>query len=268
MKKIFIILCLTMFCFLPIIAANAAEKKAAKNKSVDIEYETADKFLLNATLTYPKEKGKVYPVIVLLHSIGSSSGAWDTLPQKFNEAGFAVLNVDLRGHGKSIYNINLDKKYWQNMSLKAYSKYPADITGLMNYVKDEYKNISFTNYVIIGADLGANTAVLAAQKMSIKPFAIVLISPQTTFKGLYIPVALADLTTTNVLFVYSQQDFKTVKEVNSLKRFAQGEITDIACQKGGSGISIIKTNPKSVFEIVNWCVKECNSYLDKFSTKK
>ena len=118
MKKLFIICFITALCILPIMTADAAEKKASKSKSVDIEYETADKFLINATLTYPKEKGKVYPVIVLLHSIASSSNDWDGIPQKFNEAGFAVLNVDLRGHGKSIYNINLDKKYWQNIRKK------------------------------------------------------------------------------------------------------------------------------------------------------
>ncbi len=257
-----------MLCLMPFVSAYAAEKKASKNKSVDIEYETADKFLISATLTYPKEKGKVYPVIVLLHSIGASSQSWGTIPQKFNEAGFAVLNVDLRGHGKSVYNINLDKKYWQNMTLKAFAKYPADISGLLNYVKGEYKNVSFSNYIIIGADIGANTAVLTAQKMGIKPFALVLISPQTTFKGLYIPVAIADLTTSDILFVYSQNDANTVKEVNSLKRFAQGQVTDIACQTGGSGLNLIKTNQKSSFEIVNWCVKECNTYLDKFTPQK
>jgi len=256
-----------MLCLMPFVSASATEKKAVKNKSIDIEYETADNFLISATLTYPKEKGKVFPVVVLLHSIGASSADWGAIPQKFNEAGFAVLNVDLRGHGKSIYNVNLDKKYWQNMSLKAFSKNPKDITGLLNYVKEEHKNISFSNYIIMGADLGANTGILTAQKMKTKPFALVLISPQTTFKGLYVPVALADLTSSDVLFVYSKQDANTIKEINTLKRFAQKQVTDIVCQAGGSGLNLIKTNPKSVYEIVNWCVKECNNYLDTFTQK-
>ena len=153
------------------------------------------------------------------------------------------------------------------MSLKGFAKYPSDIAGLMDYVAQQYKNVSFTNYAIIGADIGANTAVLAAQKMETNPFALVLISPQSTFKGLYIPVALADLTNTDILFIYSQRDVKTVNEVRTLKRFAQEKVIDMPCASGGAGMTLVKTSPKSAVEIVNWCVSECNNYIDGFSAK-
>ena len=273
MKKILILLVIIFLALTPLFfnmgyAADKNENKGIKVKTAEIEYETADKFLISATLTYPKEKGKIYPVIILLHSIGMSSKDWGTLPQQFNEAGFAVLSVDLRGHGKSVYNINLDKKYWQHMSLKAFAKYPKDVAGLMEYVQQQHKNVSFANYAIVGADIGANTAVLAAQKMKIKPFALVLISPQTSFKDLYIPVALADLISTDVLFIYSKKDIKTVNEVRTLKRFAQEKVLDMPCESGGSGMTLIKTSPKSAIEIVNWCVAECNNYIDMYTKNK
>lgn len=272
MKKLIILIITVILMGLPffqtIADANTntntkAKTKTKKNKVVKIEYETQDKFLISAKLVYPKTKEKIYPLVVLLHSIGENSEQWALLPDKLLESGFAVLKVDLRGHGESIYNIDLNKKYWQNLSLKAYAKYPNDIDGLLNYIQQEYKNISFSHYAIIGADIGANTAILASQLMKNKPFAIALISPQTKFKGLYIPIALADLPNTNILFVYSKLDNKTVKEVKSLKRFAQAEIKEQIYPAGGTGMVLIKNNKDADYDIVNWCADEFNKYIDK-----
>lgn len=274
MKKLIILIITVILMGLPffqtIADANTntkAKTKTKKNKVVKIEYETQDKFLISAKLVYPKTKEKIYPLVVLLHSIGENSEQWTLLPDKLLESGFAVLKVDLRGHGESIYNIDLNKKYWQNLSLKAYAKYPNDIDGLLNYIQQEYKNISFSHYAIIGADIGANTAILASQLMKNKPFAIALISPQTKFKGLYIPIALADLPNTNILFVYSKLDNKTVKEVKSLKRFAQAEIKEQIYPAGGTGMILIKNNKDADYDIVNWCADEFNKYIDKLKNQ-
>lgn len=268
MKKIIIFAIAIVLTCLPFIQTIAdantnTNKKVTKNKTIKIEYETQDKFLISANLVYPKTKEKLYPLVILLHSIGENSNQWGTLPDKLLESGFAILKVDLRGHGESIYNIDLNKKYWQNLSEKAYSKYPNDILGLMNYVKQEYKNISFSHYAIIGADIGANTSILASQLMKNKPFALVLISPQTSFKGLYIPIAIADLPKTNILFVYSNLDNKTVKEVKSLKRFAQAQTKELIYPSGGSGMILLKNNKDSDYDITNWCVEEFNKFIDK-----
>lgn len=264
MRKLVIFILAIMLVSLPLLSADASEKKAKKNKEVKIEYETKDHFLISAKLSYPKKKEKLYPLIVLLHSIALDSKEWGILPDKFLEAGFAVLSVDLRGHGESIYNINLDKKYWQNMSLSGFAKYPSDVCGLLDYIKQEHKNVSVANMAIVGADVGANTAILASQKMKIKPYAIVLISPQTSFKGLYIPIALADLQSTNILFVYSENDFQTVREIKSIKRFAQAEIAEKTFKSGGSGMVLVKNNPKSTYDIVNWCIDNFNAYVESF----
>lgn len=243
-------------------------KKTTKNKTIKIEYETQDKFLISANLVYPKTKEKIYPLVVLLHSIGENSNQWANLPDKLLESGFAVLKVDLRGHGESIYNIDLNKKYWQNLSLKAYAKYPSDIAGLLNYVKQEHKNISISHYAIVGADIGASTAILSSQIMKNKPFALVLISPQTNFKGLYVPIALADLPSTNILFVYSKLDNKTVKEVKSIKRFAQAQTKEQVYPAGGTGMILLKNNKDADYDITNWCADEFNKYIEKITTNK
>ena len=49
----------------------------------------------------PQEKAPA-KVICIVHGIGEHGGRYDRVATKFNEAGYAVLAMDLRGHGKSL----------------------------------------------------------------------------------------------------------------------------------------------------------------------
>ena len=41
------------------------------------------------------------PAVLLLHSLGKSRDEWDGIPPLLQRVGFAVLAIDLRGHGES-----------------------------------------------------------------------------------------------------------------------------------------------------------------------
>ena len=41
------------------------------------------------------------PTLILLHMLNSRRAAWDPLLPDLHEAGYAILNVDMRGHGDS-----------------------------------------------------------------------------------------------------------------------------------------------------------------------
>ncbi|MDE2854638.1 MAG: hypothetical protein OXN88_10745 [Chloroflexota bacterium] len=41
------------------------------------------------------------PVILLLHMLNSNRAAWDPLIPDLRAAGYALLNIDMRGHGDS-----------------------------------------------------------------------------------------------------------------------------------------------------------------------
>ncbi len=249
-----------IFCFTTVTAAfSAGVSKKSSKSDIDIEFETKDGFLIHGKLSLPKEKRAKYPLVVLLHSIGYSSKYWLDMPSQFNQAGFAVLAVDFRGHGSSTYDKNFKKKYWLYMSEKSYLEYPSDILSLIQYMGENYKNISISHMVIVGADIGANTAVLVADKMKVKPKAIVLLSPSTKFKGLYIPISLANLGSTPILVGISGKDKYSISQANYLKRFAQGEFTIKAYPNGGIGILMLKVNPGMNVDIVNWVVKKYNA---------
>ena len=122
MKRI--ILILTLF----LVLINGIVFAAGKTTKQELTVPAGDGFSIKAVLEYPKIKGKKdYSTVVLLHSLGYSSEWWESLPSDLINQGYAVLNIDLRGHGKSVYNSKLVRTSWKSMTNSAYAKYPDDI---------------------------------------------------------------------------------------------------------------------------------------------
>lgn len=244
-----ILLLVIIFIFVSTCAYSKVIKK-------EIEVQTKDKRIIKASLTYVQIEGlKTYSTVVLLHSLGYSSENWGSLISELNNAGYAVIAVDLRGHGKSIYNTAFKKKSWIYFTPKTYQQIPSDIIAVLNETKKQYKMVSLNNMAIVGADIGANAAVLVADELSKKPKTLVLISPTTTFKSLYIPIAMADMGYIPVLAMASKKDKYCLKEEQSLARFSQGGFYAQNYSNGGMGMMMLKVNPSMSQDIVRWIIK-------------
>ena len=235
MKRFIIIL--TFF----VIFLNCGNVFGANYATKDYKVITQDKFTICATLSYPKAKEITdFPTVVLLHSIGYNSEWWGDLPNDLLERGYAVLTIDLRGHGKSVYNAKLVRTSWSSLTNKAYAKYPDDVITVINYVKKENKRTFFNNWAIVGADIGASTAVLAANKIEYKPQTIVMLSPVVNTKGLYIPVKLAELDNIDILSITGKSDYFGKKADKYLKKFAQSTYAEFASSSATTGMIMIK----------------------------
>lgn len=248
MKKL-LILFITL-----LLAATTSIAAEVKNKVgyVSITYETKDNFVIKSKLFYPREKKNVYPAVVMLHSIAYSSEYWEQLTKDFVNQDIAVLLIDLRGHGQSVYDSNFKIRHWRNYTDKTFAKYPNDIYEILSYIAMNYKNISTSNYVIIGADIGANTAILAAEKMPNKPKALVLMSPTRIYKGLYTPIAMTNLGSMPILSMVSKSDRYSYNETMELKKFAQGVFDIKTYPSGGMGMLMLKVNPSMSKDIIDW----------------
>lgn len=268
-KKILVLmfaLSVLLLNFAPCAQAAGTSKKSKGD--AELQYQTKDGFMINATLGFPKEKRDKYPLVVLLHSIGYSSAYWCSVKDDFKKAGFAVLAIDFRGHGKSIYTANFHKRTWMYLPNKSFEKYPSDVQGMIKYVADNNKNVSLKNIVIVGGDVGANTAIIAASQMKIKPKALVLLSPSVRFKGLYTPICLADLGAVPILTIVSAKDPYSKSQAYYLKRFAQGAFSVKVYPNGGAGMLMLKVNKSMSVDIVNWVVMRFNSMATPGSKAK
>ena len=111
MKKYFVII-LALFLIFINLSVEAAQSVVKK----EIQAQAKDGFSIKANLSYPKIKGqREYSTVVLLHSLGYNSQWWENLPKNLLDKGFAVLTIDLRGHGESIYNSRLAKVSWKSL---------------------------------------------------------------------------------------------------------------------------------------------------------
>ena len=249
MKRIILILTLFLLILNPVFSAVSTVKK-------DIAVQSVDGFSIKANLEYPKIKGKnEFCTVVLLHSLGYSSQWWETLPEELIENGYAVLKIDLRGHGKSIYNSKLAKLSWMNMTNSAYAKYPDDVVKVIEYVKSENSQKTFfNNWAIVGADVGASTAILVADKIAYKPKTLVLLSPAENAKGLYVPVSLANLQL-DILSISGTNDLASIEAEKYLKKFAQATFATYTSEAKSTGVLMLKSD-KTLSKIITSWLKE------------
>lgn len=254
MKKLIYIL--TLF----LIFMNIAYAAPSPYISKEFKVVTSDGYSINAQLEYPKtKKQKEYSTVVLLHSLGYSSSWWETLPEELLKEGYAVLKIDLRGHGKSIYNSKLVKNSWKNMTNSAYLKYPNDVIKVIEQVQsDNNTKIFFRNWAIVGADIGASTGVIVADKLDYKPKTIVMLSPIVKGKGLYIPIHLAQLSNVDILSICGTDDNLSINSQNYLKKFAQAEFTTYTSSSHSTGMLLLKNDSTLSIVIVKWLKEYLN----------
>lgn len=253
--KRFTLVILTLF-FILINTCNGCFAQSYTKKALTVI--ANDGFTLKATLTYPKIKNKKeYKTVLLLHSHGTNSGWWQSLPSSLLENGFAVLTMDLRGHGESVYNPKLNKVSWKSLTNNAYKKYPDDVLQVINYVRNEYPRMQFFNdWAIVGSDIGASAGVIAADTTdAAKPKTIVLLSPVVQTRGLYIPVHIAQLGEVDFLSISSADDQASLEAEKYLKKFAQNQFSIYTSPSKSSGMIILKNDPEVIPIITEW-IKE------------
>lgn len=237
-----------------LIFINLSADAAIKTTTKEIEAISTDGFNMKASLTYPKVKGKrEFQTVVLLHSIGYNSQWWGDLPTNLLEKGYAVLTIDLRGHGKSIYNAKLGKISWKNLKNSGFAKYPNDIVAIINKVKEENTKTKFFNsWAIVGADIGASAGVIAADQLDNDPKTLVMISPVVQTKGLYIPVSVAHLDTTDFLAISGTDDFESKEAAAYLSKFAQCEFAEFTSDSKSTGMLMLKNDERLSRMIAEW----------------
>lgn len=83
-------------------------------------------------------------IVCIIHGIGEYAGRYNRMAKIFNEAGYGVFSMDLRGHGRSM---------GQRGHCAPREKVLEDIDDLIAYVKERYPHVPV---VIYGHSMGGN----------------------------------------------------------------------------------------------------------------
>ena len=174
------------------------------------------------------------------------------MPEEFLNDGYAVLKIDLRGHGASVYNSKLVRVSWKSLTKTAFSKYPDDVIKVLEQVKSDNKKEFFNNWAIIGSDIGASAGVIAANKVPYKPKTIVMLSPAINARGLYVPVKLAELDNIGILSIAGTGDTQSQNAQEYLKKFAQSQFSTYISESRSTGMIMLKKDKSLKTFIKSW----------------
>jgi len=141
------------------------------------------------------------PAVLLLHMLGRSKADWDSFACNLQKQGYAVMAMDLRGHGASTGPVDWTK---------------ADDDTLAAWqVLSSRPEVDVTRTAIVGASIGSNLALIAgAAEPRVK--AVVALSPGEDYMGLKPGDTIASFGVRPVLLVASADDVYSFDSIQKL----------------------------------------------------
>ncbi len=158
---------------------------------------------------YPSAEGA--PVLLLLHMLNSNRGAYEPLIPDLRSAGYAILNIDMRGHGDSGGARDWDATI-------------ADMGGWSDWLL-ENGHLGGDSLAIIGGSIGANVAIISCAEHEACQGAIAL-SPGLDYRGVKPEAALVDgLADRSALLVAAQADSTSATAIRQMFLKARGDVS-------------------------------------------
>ncbi len=211
---------------------------AASLSSTEVlTFEGADGLAIAATLTRPGGTGP-FPGVILLHMLGSERGVWADvgLVEALAGAGYAVLAVDMRGHGET--------------GGAADWTLAADDLGRVWDAFVALDSVDDARTAVIGASIGANMALrLGVDRPDIR--AVVALSPGLDYRGVTtaeLPAAYGDRP---LLLVASEDDAYAADSVRALAESAADPRVEMYAT-AGHGTNMFAAAPELTPLLIGW----------------
>jgi len=126
------------------------------------ELQSFDLVKLKASFEVPQGVPAPIPAVLFLHGYGENRKVWEDFRKQFLERGWAVLSLDLRGHGDSVTKNQRPLQAspaWRSSP----REFPLDIAPALDWLKRQTR-LNSSKIVIVGYDIGANLALVSSGK--------------------------------------------------------------------------------------------------------
>jgi pimeloyl-ACP methyl ester carboxylesterase len=205
-------------------------------------FKTFDLVELHASLDVPSGIPAPIPAVLLLHGFGEDRSVWEPLKQRFLSSGWAVMAVDLRGHGQSTTQ-NQETIHptpaWRTDS----RQFPLDLEPAVNWLKSQPR-LDGQKIVVIGSDIGADLALLASGRFSSVRTAVA-INPRLN-ESLAMAGSAQDFAPKTVLIMSSG-----TTDIDGIKPYVKGQLSIRNFAVSGGTTSWL-ANKEAVDAIFSW----------------
>lgn len=162
------------------------------------------------------------PFVILLHMYRGDRSAFVPLIDPLHRAGFAVLALDLRGHGQSATEETRARATKGETAL--FRDMTRDVRAAYDWLADQ-PGIDRARFALVGASIGASVALeYAAEDRSVD--ALVLLSPGTDYLGINSETSLRNVKGRELLMIAADNE-KEKAAIHALKNFAKDAKTEI-----------------------------------------
>jgi len=184
-------------------------------------------------------EARPFPGVILLHMLGDNRKSWQSagFEQALVEAGYAVLNLDMRGHGDT--GGETDWKLAEE-----------DLNTAWQYFVD-LDIVSAEGTAVIGASIGANMALITAVNFPDIQTAI-LLSPGLDYRGVTTDDRIESYGERPLLIVASKGDTYAAQSAQTLHDMALGEAELIIYDDSAHGTRLFSAQSDLSQTLIDW----------------
>ncbi|MEM8945157.1 MAG: alpha/beta fold hydrolase [Planctomycetota bacterium] len=227
-----------------VVQAQGNRASSRKDAAETVKLPTKDGVMLKASY-YPSSMGKDAVPIVLLHDYKESRAIFNGLaralqsPPNGQASSYAVLTVDLRGHGESTVaqtrngqTVELEAARFGKQDFRSMVLYDMEAVRKFLVKQNDASRLNLNKLCLIGSGMGANVATswaavdwsapqLASRKQGQDVKGLVLVSPDWSFRGLPLLKPLRQpgvRQAVSMMIVYGKEDNKATKSAMTVNK--------------------------------------------------
>ncbi|MCA8981478.1 MAG: alpha/beta fold hydrolase [Planctomycetes bacterium] len=215
-----------------------------------VEIKTRDNLTLKGSMYAPKKKGYRAPAALLVHGAGENRAELEKIGTTLQKRGFAVLSIDLRGHGDSVS----EECDWSKMSEEDRERTWAyalrDIAAGAAYLRSR-DDVHTSNLSIVGVRSGSAIAARYA-KTDENVRALVLIAPQATELGFDLSEDLNELGGMPTLILASKDGRNLAERMQLAAHSANGDLEYVVVKAMRNETSEVLSDKRLGTELGGW----------------
>lgn len=202
----------------------------------EVTVEAADGLAITGTF-YPGADQGPWPAVMLLHMNGGQRSDWDAFAQHLAGEGYAVLAVDMRGHG--------DTGGQSDWELAA-----GDLQRVWAYLTSR-EDVDETRAAVAGASIGANMSlVTGVEEPLVKT--VIMLSPGLNYFDVTTDDRIVQYGDRPSLIVASEEDTLSADSSEELHQLAGGENELVMYQGAGHGTNMFAQEPELADLMIAW----------------